>query len=162
GTIKAQDVEISVDGGSLTVLGTIDASGAKPGAIRLAARDDLTIASTALLDGHGGVLQTDSYGAPIEAENRGHIELGTTDGTLTLAAGETMDLSSPDGLARGEIELDAPRVSETGGDIAVSAAGTLAIRGVQTAALNGFWRYTAGDAVGTIVQDNGSTDPVAA
>ena len=36
--IKAREVDVSVDGGSLTVVGTIDASGEQVGSIRLAAR----------------------------------------------------------------------------------------------------------------------------
>src|SRR5262249_28250523 len=59
--VKAHTVSISVDGGSLIVNGTIDASGTAPGTIRLSARDNLELASSALLDAHGTVLQVDSY-----------------------------------------------------------------------------------------------------
>ncbi len=52
-----------------------------PGTIRLSADNGLTLASGAVLDVHGNVLQVDSYGQPIEAKNRGHIE-------LTAAGGE--------------------------------------------------------------------------
>ena len=153
--VKAHDVEISVDGGALTVTGTIDASGAAPGTIRLAGKNGLTVAATAVLDAHGTTLQVDSYGQPIEAKNRGHVELAAAGGRLTLASGATIDVSAPDGVARGDIELDAQRISETGGDIAIDAAGPLTIKGAGTIAVNGFWAYSPTDQYGTIVQDNG-------
>jgi filamentous hemagglutinin family protein len=153
--VKAHDVEISVDGGTLTVNGTIDASGAAPGTIRLAGKNGLTLASTAVLDAHGNTLQVDSYGQPIDAKNRGQIELAAAGGTLTLASGATIDVSAPDGVARGDIELDAQRTSETGGDIAINASGPLNIKGAGTIAVNGFWTYSPTDQYGTIVQDNG-------
>ncbi|HEY4276102.1 MAG TPA: filamentous hemagglutinin family protein [Rhizomicrobium sp.] len=154
--VKAQDVEISVDGGSLTVIGLIDASGDMPGTIRLAGKTGLTIASSGVLDAHGKVLQIDSYGEPIEAKNRGHVELAAAGGTLTLAPGATIDVSAPDGVARGDIELDVQRTSETGGDIAINASGPLSIKGAGTIAVNGFWTYSPADQYGTIVQDNGN------
>ncbi|ABD05193.1 haemagglutinin-like protein [Rhodopseudomonas palustris HaA2] len=138
--LKAHHVVVSVDDGSLTVNGHIDASGATPGTIRLAASDNLTIASSAVLDVHGTELQVDSYGQPIEAKNRGHIELTSSDGTLSLGAGSVMDLSTPSG-AYGQVVLNARRTSETSGDIRISAAGSLAIRGASSIALNAFWRY---------------------
>ncbi|GGF06588.1 hypothetical protein GCM10011611_10090 [Aliidongia dinghuensis] len=153
--VKAHSVTVSVDGGSLTVTGTIDASGAAPGTIRLAAANGLTLASGAVLDAHGNVLQVDSYGLPIEARNRGHIELTTTAGTLTLAPGAAMNLSTPDGVAYGDVVLNAPRVgatvasatgagapaNATGNDVAISAAGPLAIQGARGIALDGVARY---------------------
>ena len=145
--VKARYLTISVDQGSLTVTGRIDASGSKPGTIRLSARDDFTLTSNAVLDVHGNVLQTDSYGAPIEANNTAHVELTTTHGTMTLAAGATIDMTSPDGVQRGRLELNAPRRGGTGGDgagandIAVDARGPLNIRGAGSIAMNGFRTY---------------------
>ena len=139
--VKAHNVGISVDGGSLTVNGTIDASGAAPGTIRLSAGNGLTLGGAAVLDAHGTTLQVDSYGAPIEAKNRGHIELTTAGGTMTLSPGATFDLSTPDGRNYGEIILNALRTAETSGDIAINATGPLTIRGADSIALNGFWTY---------------------
>ncbi len=68
----------------LTVDGTIDASGATPGTIDLAASGNLELDSTSVLDAHGTVLQVDSNGQPIDAENVGTVNLATTNGTLTL------------------------------------------------------------------------------
>ncbi|ODP32141.1 filamentous haemagglutinin family protein [Pandoraea sp. ISTKB] len=139
--VKARNVGISVDGGNLTVNGTIDASGAAPGTIRLAGANGLTLGSTAVLDAHGTRLQVDSYGAPIEAKNRGHIELTASGGTMTLSPGATLDVSTPDGKHYGDIVLNAVRTAETSGDIAINAPGALNIRGANSIALNGFWTY---------------------
>jgi len=153
--VRAHAVSISVDSGSLTITGTIDASGAKPGNIRLAARDDLTLASTSVLDTHSDVLQTDSYGAPIEANNIAHVDLTSSQGWVNLAPGATIDMRSADGIARGKLEINAPRLgtgssatgpdapaNATGNDIAISAAGPLNIRGAASIAVNGFATYT--------------------
>ncbi len=171
-TIRAHDVEISIDNGSLTVAGTIDASGAMPGTIRLSAGDNLELTSTAVLDVHNTVLQIDGYGQPIDAENRGTIELTVADGTdtsgtnlnngqgsLLLDAGATINLTSPDGVARGDLELNVPRTGETSGDIRISAPGPLNISGAETIALNAFWTYAPSDPNGTIVQSPGSGVP---
>ncbi|WP_454628458.1 filamentous haemagglutinin family protein [Bradyrhizobium cenepequi] len=145
--VRAREVNISLDGGSLTVVGRIDASGAKPGSIRLAARDDLTLASTAMLDAHSTVLQVDSTGAPIEASNRAYVELTSKQGTVKLATGATVDLRSADNVARGRIEIDAPRRGGANGsgaganDIAIEAGGPLDIRGAASIAVNGFRTY---------------------
>lgn len=161
--LKAHSVTISVDGGSLTVNGTIDASGATPGTIRLAAKDGLTLASTAVLDAHGTVLQVDSDGQPIEAKNRGTIELTTKLGTLTLDIGAQLDVSvtSPQGAllaSLGRIDLNVPRIDEIGGDARVNAANGIVIRGANAVALNAFWTYAPTDSAGTIVQDATASD----
>ncbi|MGY3617888.1 filamentous haemagglutinin family protein [Bradyrhizobium sp. USDA 10063] len=151
--VRAGEVNISVDGGSLTVNGRIDASGRKVGIIRLAARDDLVLSSTAVLDAHGSVLQVDGRGAPIEASNRGHVELTSAQGTVRLAAGATIDLRSADAVARGQLEINAQRRGGAGGtgaganDIAIDAAGPLNIRGAASMAVNGFRRYELVDGV---------------
>ncbi|MCA6119336.1 filamentous hemagglutinin family protein [Bradyrhizobium sp. WSM 1738] len=145
--VRAREVNISVDGGSLMVTGRINASGAKPGSIRLAARDDLTLTSSAILDARSTVLQVDSTGAPIEASNRGHVELTSAQGTVRLATGATIDLRSADNVARGKIEINAQRRGGAGGagagadDIAIDAAGPLDIRGAASIAVNGFRSY---------------------
>ena len=153
--VKARDVEVSLDGGALTVAGTIDASGVLPGTIRLAGKTGLTLESSAVLDAHGTELAVDSYGQPIDAKNRGEIELQSPGGRMTLASGATIDLSNPDGVARGELDLDVRRTGETSGDADIDASGPLTIKGAGMIAVNAFWTYAPTDAYGTIVQDNG-------
>ncbi|WP_083556264.1 filamentous haemagglutinin family protein [Hyphomicrobium sp. NDB2Meth4] len=138
--LKAHDISVSANVGNLTVNGRIDASGARPGSIRLAAGNNLTVASTAILDVHGSELQVDSYGQPIEAKNRGTIELTSVGGTLTLASGATLDLSTPTG-AYGQLVLNASRNGGTSGDVRVSAGGPLNIRGASSIALNAVLNY---------------------
>ncbi|WP_342726192.1 filamentous hemagglutinin family protein [Bradyrhizobium sp. B097] len=139
--VKASNVTIATDNGSLTVVGTIDASGAAPGTIRLSAGNGLALAPTAVLDVHGMVLQVDGYGQPIEARNRGHIELTAAGGALTLASGATMNLTTPNGVAYGDVVLNAQRTAETSGDIAINAGGPVNIKGAYSIALNAFWTY---------------------
>lgn len=146
--VKARHVSIAADGGDLTIIGRIDASGAKPGSIRLSARDDLTLASTAVLDARGSALQVDSYGAPIEATNRATVELTSAGGTLRLESGATIDLASPDKVSRGRIELNAARVGIN--DVAIDARGALTIRGANSLSVNAFRIYQPSD--GTINQ----------
>ncbi|MGW8304735.1 MAG: filamentous hemagglutinin family protein [Achromobacter pulmonis] len=156
--VRARVVEISVDGGSLTVNGRIDASGRQVGSIRLAARDDLRI--NGLLDTHGARLRLDSYGKVIDAANRAIIELTSRDGTLALDAGARFDLragtddaSRLGGRQLGTLDLNARRQGGGAGrgalpgsgdganDVAISITGTPQILGAKTVAVNAFRRY---------------------
>jgi filamentous hemagglutinin family protein len=140
--VRAHNVSVSVDGGSLNVTGLIDASGNGGGSISLAAADNLTIAGGAVLDAHGTVLQVDSNNQPIASENTPEISLTTSTGALTLDTGATFDLASADSTARGDLELNVPRLgSATSGDADIEAAGALNITGASTIALNAFWTY---------------------
>ncbi len=82
--VKAREVSIAVDGGSLRVDGRIDASGFQVGSIRLAAKGDLTVNGT--LDAHGTGLRVDSYGKIIDSPNRAIVDLTSTEGMLTLGS----------------------------------------------------------------------------
>ena len=158
--VKARHVTIAADGGDLIVNGRIDASGARPGSIRLSARDDLTLAGTAVLDASADTLVVDGYGAPIEASNRAHIELGSKAGTLTLASGATLDLSSPDGVNRGRVELNASRLGSD--DIAIEAGGALTIKGADSLSVNGFRTYQpAGGVINQALMDDIHLDSAA-
>ncbi|WP_285961693.1 filamentous haemagglutinin family protein [Pseudomonas tohonis] len=147
--LKAGAIDVSVDGGTLTVNGTVDASGERVGSIRLTGKQGLTIGGNALLDAHGSLLRMDSYGKIIDSPNRAMVELGSGDGLLTLAEGARIDLrhgtaaiSGHDGKARGTLELNAPRLgSATAGDIAIDASGSLDIQGAKLIAVNGVQRY---------------------
>ena len=144
--LKAREVSVSVDGGSLTVNGRIDASGEQVGSIRLAGRDGVTIRSGAVLDAHGTLLRTDSYGQVIEAPNRAVIELAAPGGRLTLENGARFDLRSGEagkgGSNYGSIDLNARRLGGAmGDDIDIDAAGALNIAGARTVNVNAFWQY---------------------
>jgi filamentous hemagglutinin family protein len=153
--VHANQIQIVLDDGSLTVNGKVDASGTGPGRITLTASGDLTLAPSALLDAHATVLAVDSYGQPIDASNRAHVTLGSTKGTVSLQAGASIDMSSPDGIARGQLEIDAPRRGtnpadpSTDNDIVIQAAGPLNIRGAASIAVVGFRTYTLPD--GTVI-----------
>ncbi|MDM0089992.1 MULTISPECIES: filamentous hemagglutinin family protein [unclassified Variovorax] len=161
--LKAGEINVSVDNGSLTVTGTVDASGARVGQIHLAAKNALTLTGTAMLDAHGTLLRVDSYGKIIDSPNRAIVDLSTREGVLTLADGARIDLrhgtsavtgtaaGQNDGRARGTLELSAPRLGANGlpntpdaavyGDIAIDARGALDIRGARSIAVNGMQRY---------------------
>ncbi len=140
--VQAHEVNVSLDNGSLTVTGLIDASGGGGGSISLAASQNLTIAGTADLDAQGTTLVVDSYGVPIASENAPTVSLTTTTGELSLASGARIDLASADGVSRGDLELNVPRLtSATSGDANISAATGLDIAGAATIAVNAFWTY---------------------
>ncbi|MCU7248031.1 filamentous hemagglutinin family protein [Pseudomonas koreensis] len=150
--LKAGEINVSVDNGSLTVGGLIDASGERVGSIRLSGKNALTLTGNAALDAHGRVLRVDSYGKIIDAPNRAVVELNAADGPLTLASGARIDLrhgtdatlgklpGQNDGTARGTLELNAPRLGTD--DIAIDASGALSIQGARSIGLNGVRRYT--------------------
>ncbi|MFW9078662.1 filamentous hemagglutinin family protein [Pseudomonas sp. P2757] len=150
--LKAGEVNVSLDNGSLTVNGLIDASGERVGSIRLSGKNGLSVAGNAVLDAHGRVLRIDSYGKIIDAPNRAMVELNSGDGILTLASGARFDLrhgtdaplgtlaGQNDGLPRGTLELNAPRIGSA--DIAIDASGALDIQGARSIGLNATRRYT--------------------
>ncbi|HCF4405993.1 TPA: filamentous hemagglutinin family protein [Pseudomonas aeruginosa] len=151
--VRASTIEVSLDGGHLSVNGVLDASGEQVGSIRLAAKQGLSIGGEALLDAHGRRLRVDSYGKIIDSPNRALIELNAGDG-LSLGAGARIDLrhgteaaagSAPgqnDGVARGTLDLYAPRLGgATAGDIAIDAGAPLQILGVRAITLSAVQRY---------------------
>src|SRR5262249_46211188 len=135
------------------VNGTVDASGARVGSIRLAASGDLTI--NGVLDAHGTVLQTDLDGVAIGASNAADVELTSANGWLRLNPGAVIDLRAADGVARGPLTRNARRPGSTGrsaagtgapanargNDVAINATGPLDIRGAKSIALNGVAAY---------------------
>ncbi|PTZ14982.1 filamentous hemagglutinin family protein [Pseudomonas aeruginosa] len=152
--VRASTIEVSLDGGHLSVNGVLDASGEQVGSIRLAAKQGLSIGGEALLDAHGRRLRVDSYGKIIDSPNRALIELNAGDGLLSLGAGARIDLrhgteaaagSAPgqnDGVARGTLDLYAPRLGgATAGDIAIAAGAPLQILGARAITLSAVQRY---------------------
>jgi len=153
--LKANEINVSLDNGQLSVNGSVDASGERVGSIRLAGRHGLTIGGNAVLDAHGAILRLDSYEQIIDSPNRAIVELSSGDGLLTLADGARIDLrhgtddarvaADPalhDGRARGTLELNAPRLGgATAGDIAIDASGSVDIQGARSIAVNAVQRY---------------------
>jgi filamentous hemagglutinin family protein len=156
--LKASNITVSLDNGSLWVNGTVDASGERVGNINLSAKNALTLGSGALLDAHGRRLRVDRYGKIIDSPNRAMIDLTSREGVLTLASGARIDLrhgtdvavgSLPgqnDGRARGTLELNARRMGLSAadpvyGDIAIDASGNLDIEGARSIAVNATWQY---------------------
>lgn len=141
--LKAREINVSVDNGSLIVNGRIDASGEQAGSIRLAAQRGVTLAGTAVLDASASVLRRDSYGQVIEAPNRAVIEIDSGLGRLVLADGMRMNLGVAGTDARyGTVALNAPRLGgATGNDVDIDARGTLHINGAKSIAVNAFYQY---------------------
>lgn len=141
--LKAREINVSVDNGSLTVVGKVDASGEQAGSIRLAAKRGVTLAGTAVLDASASVLRRDSYGQVIEAPNRAVIELDSGQGRLVLADGMRMNLSVAGTNARyGTVALNAPRLGgATGNDVDIDARGALNISGAKSIAVHAFYQY---------------------
>nr|WP_240329206.1 filamentous haemagglutinin family protein [Stenotrophomonas sp. G4] len=147
--VKARRVDISVDAGSLTVAGRIDASGEQVGSIRLYARDQLQVDGT--LDAHGTGLRVDSHGKIIDSPNRATITLGSAEGAVGLGSAAQLDLRTGsdvavgdgqgqnDGTPRGTLKIDVPRLGSN--DAAIAAANGLRIDGAANIQLNGVRRY---------------------
>jgi filamentous hemagglutinin family protein len=151
GNVTAQNVAISVDGGALTVAGTIDANGPQPGSIDLASTGSLTLAAGSVLEAQESVVHTDSFGQLILAENTPHIELQVASNTaspatLTIESGAAIDMAGPGGLALGQLELDVARTKDNR-NADIEAAGKFTISGAAEIDVNAFRTYVAGQSV---------------
>ncbi len=120
--------------------GPVNASGVLPGTISLSASGALALTAAGVLDAHSTVLQADSSGQPIDASNTPEVDLTSSAGVLTLDPGSTINVSSADGVARGQVALNVPRA----GDVGISASGLVIIQGAASIALNAFQIYTPG------------------
>jgi filamentous hemagglutinin family protein len=120
-TIKAKTIRVAADSGTLDVAGVLDASGGDAGRIELFAENDVNVHATAKL-------KAVSSGTN---EDGGDVEIGSTAGTLDLAAGSTIDVAGGSGGQGGAVSLRAQR---TGSDVAVSALDS-AITGARSVAV---------------------------
>ncbi|WP_426425311.1 filamentous haemagglutinin family protein [Bradyrhizobium genosp. A] len=118
GNITAHNVELATSTGSITVSGTIDASGPDGGSIRLNAGHNLMVR---------GMLKASANAA---AGDAGNVFLGIASnsaGTLTLAAGSSIDVTGGSfNVAQngGKVWLRAPRTNIGGvAGVAISDAG---------------------------------------
>jgi filamentous hemagglutinin family protein len=127
--IKAREVGISVDGGSLEIAGSVNASGVKGGTVGLFASDDLTLAGS--IDAH----------ATSAGQRGGAVTLGSTNGSLALNVGSSIDAGGGTGGRNGDVVLRARRTGagSTDTDVAVTAvsgsinnAANISIEAVKT------------------------------
>jgi len=134
GTTKVRSFYLSSDRGSITVTGTIDVSGLTGGTISLIARDNLTLASGALLDASGTYFSNAGKGGEITLEAGAQQDgIVNTGALLDIQSGSTIDLgvdsfvagsyTTPGSSAfygnfTGTLHLRAPRV---GNDVRVDS-----------------------------------------
>jgi filamentous hemagglutinin family protein len=86
-TIRAHNVMLSINGGSLTVDGQIDARGPSGGAVQLSAANNLTLGAT-------GQIEVDATGA---SASGGTVELDAAQGSITTLAGSQISASGAGG-----------------------------------------------------------------
>lgn len=107
-TVQAKQVTISADAGSITVAGTVSASGAQGGQVGLYAGQSVMLASGSRVDA----------AATAAGGDGGRVEIGAGSGALDLQTGSTVDVSAAAGGQAGRVLLRAQRV---GNDVAVTA-----------------------------------------
>lgn len=136
-TLRARNVTIAADAGSVAVRGTIDASGAKGGRVDVFARlagtggeGRITLHETARVLANATTSLSTAYGTDGEG---GRVTLGVTGDTaehraqarVIVLAGSVIDVSVPDGSAAraGEVVFRVPRVAGPGGapDVALTS-----------------------------------------
>ncbi len=138
GVATARSFALSADTGSITVTGTIDASGTTGGRIGLAAGANLALASTAVLNVAGA--QFDAAG------KGGAVTLETVGGRIALATGSNIDLSVA-GATGGTVHLRAPQLGAS--EVAIDPFGSR-IANASSIVVEGYFR-----------QDTASTTPAA-
>lgn len=154
GLSVARDFLLSADQGDVTVTGTVDASGATGGSIRLVANGDLIVASGSTLDASGLDFSNAGKGGAITLEAGASRDGVAGDGTLDLRAGSSIDLSvaaenagsAAIGEFGGKLHLRAPQLS---GDIAVNTLDST-ITGASSILVEGYKIYDLSSTTGTI------------
>lgn len=133
--VRAKDISLTADGGGIDVRGALIGEADKS-RIALYGRDDVTLEPGALLRAASG-----------------HVELGTTQGRISLNGGAHIDVAAQDGSAAGGVHLRAPRVDSDGDgaddDVAVDAI-RADVTGAGQLTVEAFRRYDA-----DVVFDNG-------
>ncbi|MBN8709772.1 MAG: filamentous hemagglutinin family protein [Verrucomicrobia bacterium] len=124
GLVRANDFSLSADRGSITVAGTIDASGFTGGSIVLSAKGDLVLLAGSLLDASARYFDNAGKGGNIRLE---------TQSVLDIRSGSDIDLSVDEYVAggyqtpgssafygqfQGTLHLRAPRI---GNDVAINS-----------------------------------------
>lgn len=129
-TVRAQNVIISADAGSLTVAGEIDASTAGDGMVGLYGGTGATLTGTARIDA-----------SSTEAgEAGGTVEIATSTGYLDLQSGSSINVGGGTDGDGGEVRLRAPRTTDNK-DIQITAVAST-IEGASSIQAEGFKTYT--------------------
>lgn len=134
--IDAAAVTISNDGGSVDVLGRINASGVSGGTVTLAARNAVDIEGSVLASASGA------------GESGGNLNITSNSGAVRIGSGAMIDLSGAAGAPGGTLSLSVPDTVLTnlaGGSAppSVSLGGT--IQGVQQVRAEGVAIYSVAD-----------------
>ena len=93
GTATSRDFRLSADRGSITVTGSIDASGETGGSIHLAARGDLITRAGSRLTVAGIDFSSAGKGGSITLESGTQLDGASGTGSLEIRAGSILDLS---------------------------------------------------------------------
>ncbi|MBX3739746.1 MAG: filamentous hemagglutinin family protein [Akkermansiaceae bacterium] len=93
GNVLARDFRLSADQGSITVTGTIDASGTTGGNIHLSAHRDLLLDNGSKITVAGQTFSSAGKGGQVTLEAGSQANGVAGDGTLRLVTGATIDLS---------------------------------------------------------------------
>jgi hypothetical protein len=137
--LRAATVEVVVDQGSLSVLGTVDASGSSGGSVSLSARDGVDVEGSI----QANALTSSGAG--------GTVSLGATNGSITLGSGSLVDVSGGSTGAGGTLGIRVPRgtLMDLVGGVAGSPTVQLGGRVLGAAAVDveGVAQYAAGGAV---------------
>ncbi|GAO34725.1 hypothetical protein SCT_0105 [Sulfuricella sp. T08] len=115
-TLKAREIQIAADEGSLSIGGELNASHPRGGLISLAAKNDLTL----LGDGVSGAQL--SAKATEAGQAGGRVEMAAADGYLDLQGGSSINVSGGTGASGGQVWLrtgvdgtKAPKVKKDAG-----------------------------------------------
>ncbi|MCE9520204.1 MAG: filamentous hemagglutinin N-terminal domain-containing protein, partial [Verrucomicrobia bacterium] len=162
GIATAHNFDFSTDAGSITVTGTLDASGAQGGRIALAARDGLTLASGSILTVAGQNFDNAGKGGAVTLETRGN-----GGAVIDIKSGSTIDLSVTQAASLGQftgtLHLRAPQnaagtnlqINTINGTI--SNASSIVAEGYKIFTLNSAGGSTITAATRTSVQTNAQT-----
>ncbi|QJE97910.1 filamentous haemagglutinin family protein [Luteolibacter luteus] len=154
GTSVARDFLLSADQGKITVSGTVDASGATGGSIRLVANGDLVLEKDAVLDASATNFSSAGKGGAITLEAGASRDGVAGIGEMKLKEGSTIDLSvaaedagsAALGKFGGKLHLRLPQLD---GEINMGAIDST-ITGASSILVEGYKIYDLTGTAGTI------------
>lgn len=149
--VQARRVQLSADGGALTVAGTVSASGEQGGQVALQGRS-VTLGSTARVEARSSAAGADGGRVEISALTQaGEAAAGDRTRHIDLQAGSSIDVAGGAGGQGGELHLRAQR---QGSDVAVTALDST-LTGVRETTLEAVRVY---DKTGNLTLDVSTTD----